>query len=159
MAVKANEVRLRQFTYKSSYVFMFHVGVGVKLASGCRVRSLAVVNKELQLFHNFTIFSMTLTIKHKRFGNFEIAFAHQCFLYLILDIFDCYAFMNVQMAQDMAETIQVYWFFNRIECLYYGVHNLVKRESVVLTVTLGDTEIFVFHFFLCDILYVNCSLF
>ena len=44
---------------------------------------------------------MLLAIKHKRLGNTIIAFTHKCLFYLILDIFNFYVIMNIQMTEHL----------------------------------------------------------
>ena len=53
------------------------------------------------------------------------AFTHQCFFYLVLDIFHSDVIMDIQMTEDLRDSTQVSRAVNAVERLYDGIHNLV----------------------------------
>ena len=104
---------------------MLHVGVGIVLRTRGSVDRLHIVGKELQLGQRFTVLTMGLTVEHERLGHLVVAFAHQCFLHLILNVLHLDVVVHVEVAQNLRNGAQVSWDVYTFERFDNRVHNLV----------------------------------
>ena len=84
-AVEADEIGFGQFSYQRGDILVFHIGVGIVLATAGRVGSIAIIHEEFKFVSDFTVFQMFLTIQHIRFGHAVIMFCHQGDFHLVLD--------------------------------------------------------------------------
>ena len=97
--VQTDKALFRQLTDKSCNVLVFHISIGVELASLSSVRSLTITHQELQLGFCLAVLSVTVAVQHVRLGNLIIALCHESHLNLVLDFLHTDATLNVQMAQ------------------------------------------------------------
>ena len=77
---------------------MLHIGIGIILGTCSGIGSLHIIGQELQALQGFAVFSMLLTIKHKRLGYLEEAFCHQSLFYLVLNIFHLNIIIDIKTA-------------------------------------------------------------
>ena len=75
-SVQTYEAGLRQLTYEGGDILMLNICICVILGSCCGIRGIAILRKELELFHCLTVLRMSLSVKHERFCNLIISFLH-----------------------------------------------------------------------------------
>ena len=150
-AVEADKVRLGQFADEGGDVLVLHVGVGVVLAARGGVGGVHVVGEEPQLLHRLAVFGVTLAVEHEALGHLVVALLHQSHLHLVLDLLDGDAVVDVEVRQNLRQAPQVDGLLHRVESLEDGVHNLVERKALGLTVTFGDCKCACFHYLMCFI--------
>ncbi len=144
--VEADEIRLRQFADQRSNILVLDVGVGIVLGPRGGVGSLAIVRQELHLLHRLAVLGVALAIEHKALGHVVVFFLHQGHFDLVLDFLDRDAVVDVEVRKDFGQGSKVNGVLHCVECLDYGIHNLVEREAFGAAVALGDCEdIATFH--------------
>ena len=83
---------------------------------------------------------MALAIEHKTLGHIVILLLHQSHLDLVLNLLHRDTVVDVKVRQNFGERAEVDRLFHRIEGLDDGVHNLVEREAIGISVSLGDCQ-------------------
>ena len=81
---------------------------------------------------------MALAIEHKTLCNLVLAFFHEGNLYLVLDFLHRDAVVDVKVREDAREGPKVNGFLYRVECLYDGIHDFVKRKAFGNAISLCD---------------------
>ena len=96
-----------QLTDERGDVFVLHVGVGVELRTCCWVGGVAIVDEEAELVGRFAIVFVALAVNHKFLGGLEVLQAHEGHFNLVLDIFHAHAVAELELSDNLLQTIVV----------------------------------------------------
>ena len=86
-------------------VLLVDVCVCVVFAAGCCVFCLAVLDEEVEVVTDFTVFCMSLSVKHIRLCYSKVLFSHETDFYLILDFLHVHSFCDAYMGEDVYEIL------------------------------------------------------
>ena len=99
--VETDEVLLRELSYESCKILLLNVGVCIILASCSCILSLTILDKEIKMVANFSVFSMLLPVKHVSLGNSKVLFSHEADLNLVLNLLHMHSFSNAHMGKNV----------------------------------------------------------
>ena len=135
-AIQTNEITFGEFTDERCQVFVFHIGVGIKLRTASGICCVAVIHQETELLQSLAVFGVLVAIDNEGFGCGKESFGHQCHFHLVLDFLNAHVFCeeeSVEQSVHLCGAESSGCGFCRFDD---GIFDFIERESLRLSVAL-----------------------
>ena len=104
-AVQSDEVLLWKLSDEGRQVLLVDVGVCIVLAAGSCVLGLAVLDEEVEVVADLTVFHVPLSVKHISLCYCKVLFCHEAYFDLVLDFLHMHALGDAYMGKDVYEVL------------------------------------------------------